>query len=254
MTRGGGGSVGPGAMTLSCQLVAGFIQAAYVMFANGVESSPGFVMTTPIDGGPDWIESERYSISAKAEGRPSEEMMQGPMLQRLLEDRFKLKIRRLTRDVPIFNLVASRSGHKLKPFQAGSCLPPVFPPQRAPDGQRYCDRSNRPNGGNAVLAAEGVTLDEFAGIYLSASPVAGIDRPVVDKTGLQGAFTIRLEFAAAPRDSRRLPPGVTLPERPAPTAPEIFTALEEQLGLKLEATRGQGTYYVIDSIERPTEN
>src|SRR6266700_7080924 len=80
--RGGGGNSSPGRLNVNCQTVAGLIQTAYGLFANGHFNSPPI---SPISGGPDWIHAERYTINAKAESHASTEMMQGPMLQVLLE-------------------------------------------------------------------------------------------------------------------------------------------------------------------------
>jgi len=73
-----------------------------------------------------WIHSGRYVINARAEGAPSEGTMMGLMLQALLEDRFKLKIRRENREVPVYALTVAKGGPKLPPFQQGSCLPSIF--------------------------------------------------------------------------------------------------------------------------------
>jgi len=79
-----------------------------------------------ISGGPEWIDSERYDIDAKAERIAKSEMMQGPMLQALLEDRFKLKIHHGTREIPVYNLTVAKDGSKLQPFKEGSCTPNDF--------------------------------------------------------------------------------------------------------------------------------
>src|SRR5580658_8414773 len=85
----------PGRLATTCQTVAALINLAYVRFANGRSNGAPFV---PLSGGPPWIRSDRYVVSAKAGEAASQEMMQGPMLQALLEDRFKLKIHRETKE------------------------------------------------------------------------------------------------------------------------------------------------------------
>src|SRR5262249_25279795 len=104
MRSGGGGplSTSPGHLSVNCQTVKGLIQAAYVIFATGSRRSLDTLQSTTIEGGPDWITTERYTIEAKAEGEPTSVVMHGPMLQALLEDRFKLRIRHETRDVPVY--------------------------------------------------------------------------------------------------------------------------------------------------------
>ena len=110
----------PDRMNLACQPVMNLIRTAYLNFAGGRLNPRN---TTPVDGGPAWINSDRYQITAKAEGTPGMEMMRGPMLQALLEDRFKLKIRRESREVPAYAMTVAKGGPKLKPFEEGSCVP-----------------------------------------------------------------------------------------------------------------------------------
>jgi len=256
--RGGGGpgSMSPGRLNLNCQVVIGLIQAAYVMFPEGVRASPGTVLTTPIEGGPEWIRSERYTIDAKTSEPVGFEMLQGPMLQRLLEDRFKLKIRRDTREVRLYTLNVAKGGPRLPAFVEGSCVAPVmkFPPAPQPPlepGQRRCALLGTMKGPNHVIDAEGITVQEFTDVYLSGSPLATLNSIVLNKTGLTGKYTFHLEYAAGPDDPvRRMAAGrgETLGES---TAPEILTALQDQLGLRLEATKGPGPFLVIDHIERP---
>src|ERR1700677_4019842 len=89
---GGGGSWSPGRLSLECRSLMNLVQIAYVEFADGKRRSPD--RGVPIEGGPSWINSDRYDIDAKADDAPGREMMSGPMMQALLEDRFKLKMRR----------------------------------------------------------------------------------------------------------------------------------------------------------------
>jgi len=223
----------------------GLIQAAYVIFADGhTISSP---MHIPISGGPGWINSDRYTIDAKPEEPQSEEMMNGPMMQALLEERFKLKIHHETREVPVYALTVAKAGPKLKPFKDGSCTPIDFTKltmsaldSRVP-GVNYCRNVARPAGGIEIYDAQGTSLDEFCILQFGR-----MDRPVINRTGIAGLFDIHLEFA----------PGATNPDDAASDAagPSIFTALQQQLGLKLEAARGPGEFVVIDHVEKPSGN
>jgi uncharacterized protein (TIGR03435 family) len=218
----------PGRLSTSCQTVAALINIAYVRFANGVRNGPQFV---PLSGGPAWINSQRYGIKAKAADAASQETMQGPMLQALLEDRFKLKIHRATKEVPVFELTVAKGGPKLAPSKEGSCTTagaaqPGPPPQS--------------------LEPRGISLDAFATNVLPTL----LDRPVINKTGIAGLFDIHLEFAADEST-----PGLRLaPSDQPPAAPSIFTAIQEQTGLKLESAKGPGEFLIIDSVDRPTEN
>jgi uncharacterized protein (TIGR03435 family) len=244
--RGGGReSFSPGRLNLECHTVKGLIQMAYVLFADG-RVHPRMVV--PIEGGPGWISSERYTIDAKLEGTSTQGAMHGPMLQRLLEDRFNLKIHRETREIPVYALTVAKGGLKLKAFHEGSCIPldfdaffAQFPPPPLPEppqGQRYCITRGTSKGLNNLVEAEGMSLDLFTRDYLGR-----LDRPVINRTGVAGLFDFRLEFA--PDETPSDDPGA---------GPSIFTALQQQLGLKLEASKGPGEFLVIDRVEKPTEN
>ena len=244
---GSGGSPSPGRLILNCATVAGLIQQAYVTYAN---VNRDVWSRLPIIGGPAWINSDRYDINAKAEDSASAGMMQGPMLQALLEDRFKLKIRRETREVPVYVLTVVKSGPKLQQFKEGTCTPvdlakPPSPP--APDQMLGCTRmiSGSAKGPNmARVYMQATTVDEFSkalGFVLA--------RPIINKSGIAGLFDFRLEYAfdettggprAAPSDE--------------PVGPSIFTALQEQLGLKIDSAKGPGERVVIDHVEKPSGN
>lgn len=236
-------TVAPGSLNLECEPVRGLIQTAYVLFANGRMNPFTFI---PIEGGPSWINSERYTISAKADGVPSQATMHGPMLQALLEDRFGVRVHRETREIPVYLLNVDKAGLKLKPFREGSCTPidrvsffSTFPPPQLPKleaGDRFCRDDTTPNGPNKVIDAEGISIDSFVRVDLR------LDRPVINQTRVDGLFNIHLEYAP---DQKALDDPLG--------APSIFTALK-QLGLKLEPSKGPGEFLVIDHVERPSEN
>ena len=177
-------------------------------------------------------------------------MMQGPMMQTILEDRFKLKIHRETRQGPVYELALGKGSPKLKPLQDGSCTPVVLgrPLPLLPDGQHRCRRMVSPRG---KVDIEGGTLSMFAGLLGMV-----LDRPVIDKTGITSYFEIHLVFSpddsAAPRPVTA-DPGASAAVR-APDAPGIFQAIQEQLGLRLVPAKGPVDVLVIDHIERPSEN
>ncbi len=251
--RGGaGGGLSPGRLDLSCQPVKNLILTAYVRFPNG-----RFIggRAPAIEGGPSWIDSDRYTIDAKAEGAESQATMRGPMLQALLEDRFHLKIHRETREIPVYALTVAKGGLKARPFQEGSCTPidfkffEQFPPARLPelpDGQKYCPNLGRRNGANVIVDAQGTTIEQFCKIFLSA-----LDRPVINKTGATGLFNLLLEYAPDETSPAFHPDSVDASD---PGGPSIFTALQQQLGLKLEQARGPGEILVIDRVEKPSGN
>jgi uncharacterized protein (TIGR03435 family) len=260
--RGGdsGGATGnrdtsPGRLALNCVTVAELIQSAYVTFANG-HSNPGW-SAPPFSGGwPAWITSDRYDINAKAPGAQSQGMMKGPMLQALLEDRFKVKIHRETRQVQVYVLTVAKSGAKLEQFQEGSCTPvdPNMPQTQPAPGQKHlCDTLRLgKSGSNLTLEISGMSLEELAKSFGQL-----MDRPIIDQTGISGLFNFRLEFApdeATPRFFRRSGDAGQSAAAPDPSGPSIFTAFQEQLGLKLDPAKGPSEIFVIDRVERPSEN
>jgi uncharacterized protein (TIGR03435 family) len=194
-------------------------------------------------GGPDWINSDRYNIQAKAGGdTPREELML--MLQSLLEDRFKLKVHRETKELPIYVMTTAKGGLKVQPAPDGSCVAfdPRNPPRPAPGQPRpaFCGNNLiRQNSWNATS----IGMPEAA-----AALVGLLGRNVVDKTGVAGKFDIHLEWT--PDQAPAGADGVA----PDGSAVSLFTALEEQLGLKVESSRGPVDVLVIDHVERPTED
>ncbi len=202
----------------------------------------------------------------KIGGTPGQEVMRGPMLQALLEDRFRLKIRRESREVPAYALTIGRGGQKLTTFQEGSCLEVDFGrlPGAGPDGKMpaLCNfRALRRglNEAQSTWEVKGASLDEFA-----KSLGDDMDRIVINKTGIAGKFDFRIEFTP---DDQSMPSVVNaFRQRDAqsldrtPIAPDpagglsIFTAIQQQLGLKLDPSKGPRDFLVIDRVEKPTEN
>jgi uncharacterized protein (TIGR03435 family) len=178
----------------------------------------------PIEGGPAWVHSDRYQIQAKAPADASREMMKGPMMQGLLEDRFQLRTHRENREGQAWALAVAEGGAQLPRYNAESCTPIERLTGPPAPGQEVCD----------LMDLNGFSLDEFSGIYLTAV----MERPVVNRTGLTGRFDLRLRFAT--------------PANPA--GPSIFTALPQQLGLKLEPATAPRPFMVIDSAARPFGN
>jgi uncharacterized protein (TIGR03435 family) len=246
------GDSSPGRLSIACALLAdddntGLIQQAYNRYAVGGLTSTKII---PIEGGPDWIHSEPFEIDAKSDGHPSILMMLGPMMQAILEDRFKVKIHRETRQGPVYELVLGKGSPKLKPLAEGSCIPVIVghPLPQLADGQRLC----RNLVGTRSVDFEGGTLSMLAGLLDLI-----LDRPVIDRTGITNFFEIDLKFS--PDDSSAARPSAADPAAPiAVTAsdapPNIFQAIQEQLGLKLVPAKGPMDVLVIDHIERPTEN
>ena len=191
-------------------------------------------------GGPRWMSSDRYDVVASA-GRdvPWAEMQR--MLRRMLADRFKFVAHSETRDLPIYTLQYARSdrrlGPRLRPWttdcaavREGRATPPA--PLRAGDDIAPPCSMRAQQG---FFAAGGISMADFL-----SSLSSDLERHIVDTTGLAGQFELVLEWA---------PAGV-----PDNSLPSLFAALQEQLGLRLKASRGPATVLVVDRIERPSEN
>jgi uncharacterized protein (TIGR03435 family) len=193
-------------------------------------------------GGPAWLDSDRFDIVAKAEGDPDEEQLQ-LMLQSLLAERFGFAAHRETRELPVYALVLARpdgkTGPQLRPSDIDcealartKTKPPPPPPPTASNPSPVGPCSMRAAGGGR-MSAGAATMTQLAG-FLSGPT----NRMVVDRSGLAGAFDIDLQWT---------------PDQTADTSgPSIFTALQEQLGLKLESQRAPVDVLVIDRVEQPT--
>jgi len=179
-----------------------------------------------IAGKPGWSDDDRFDIEAKAD-HDLKSTDWPPMLQTLLAERFKLAFHREQRETSAYALVIAKNGPKLTRVEGFTCDRPE------PDG---CSNMA---GTPISIAGEKVTMNQLAS-RLSRS----IGRQVTNKTGLDGRFNLKLEW---PQEERLAEPG-------ASASPGIFTALQEQLGLKLESTKEPVEVIVIDRVERPGEN
>ncbi|HVO97730.1 MAG TPA: TIGR03435 family protein [Bryobacteraceae bacterium] len=189
-----------------------------------------------ITGGPPWVDDEHFDILAEAPGdaRPNLDQ-QMAMLRTLLADRFQLKFHRERREMPVYALTVARTGPKFKES------PDIEPP---PEGFPALAFVIAPPV--VRLPARHATMGEIASVLQRAA----LNRPVVDQTGLTARYDFDLEFT--PDDSLF---GGMLHFEPADDAkPGLLAALQEQLGMKLEATRGPVDVFVIDQVSRPTEN
>ena len=239
--RAGGRSVSadPGRLDVRCLTVMDLIRTAYAAYRNGQPAQPR--RETPISGGPGWIDSERYDIDAKPEGPQSQETMRGPMMQALLEDRFRLKIHRETREVPVYALTVAKGGPKLQAAQEGKCF--------SRDADRSVQMSQRalgllPCGVFAPSKSDGgpymysTTLENFC---LQISQV--LDRDVIDKTGITGLFDIHVD-APPPEDAASASDALSS---------AVFDAVRI-VGLRLEPSKGSGEFLMIDRVEKPADN
>jgi uncharacterized protein (TIGR03435 family) len=186
-----------------------------------------------ISGGPKWIDSDHFDILAITPGdvRPSR-LEQMAMLRALLAERFKLAFHRKEEVFSIYELTALSGKLKLKqstapPDDPAALISTVYPQK-------------------IVLPARNASLDDLASLLQRAI----LDRPVVNRTGLSGRYDFDLEWAP---DETQFGGDVPVAPADAPSAP-LFTAIQEQLGLKLEATRGPVSALIVDSAEPPSAN
>ena len=211
-----------------------------------------------IVGGPRWIDSERYTIEAKAEGNPDRAQMM-EMLQSLIEDRFHFQSHRETRELPVYDLVAAKGGVKMA-APSGHCADwdrdgPPPPPSGSGQSAVPCGHliiSLRP--GNSSMQGDDVPVPE-----LTRMLAVVLGRDVIDKTGYTGKLNIRLDFtpdsttAGLPNVPRPMEP-INPPPSAESGPPSIFTVVQQQLGLKVESTKGPVEVLVIDHVERPSAN
>jgi uncharacterized protein (TIGR03435 family) len=220
-----------------------------------------------IPGLPAWADTERFDIEARVPGNPTKDAMRRMMLS-LLADRFALKTHTESQMKPAFDLVVAKPGRMGPQLQFhseknGSCsaqfpsepgrianVPPTPPtPQSGLQLPEFPCGSIGPVGASDSeryrIGGRAVTLDRIAGYIMN--PFTGVDRPVLDKTGLTGTFDFSLEWAL-PRNAAQ-PNG-----RPEDADPTFLQALEEQLGLALKATRAAVSVIVVDHIDRPSAN
>jgi uncharacterized protein (TIGR03435 family) len=222
-----------------------------------------------ITGGPSWLASDHFDINAKvpdefrAMAPPAPGSGPGPlqlMIRALLVERFKLVVHNETKDSPIYALILARADGKLGPglkksnvdcaavFAAGRARGGAMPPPPQPGERMQCGMRVGPGnlmGGGALMPQFANTLGMFAG------------RIVVDRTGLEGAYDVDLTWT--PDQMPQRPPGA--PDGPVqfngvaidPNGPSLFTAVQEQLGLKLDSQRGPVEIVVIDRAEKPVE-
>jgi uncharacterized protein (TIGR03435 family) len=200
-----------------------------------------------IVGGPDWLDSERFDITAKASAPFKQDEARG-MLQALLADRFGLATHMETRELPVYLLVLARKDGALGPqmkkadIDCAALFASVTAggkmPERLPNGNLPCGISVRGNQG--LVTGNGVAMDQLA-----RNLVGGVGRIVVDRTGLPGYYDLNLTFA--PESAPGAPLGTTSDSG----APSLFTAMQEQLGLKLEPGRAPISVLVIDRANRP---
>jgi uncharacterized protein (TIGR03435 family) len=196
-----------------------------------------------ISGGPAWMGTEQFDIDAKTDGKNGADAMLS-MLQALLESRFQLRFHRQSDDGAVYLLTVAKSGTRLHQARCVPFDPNDLRKQGAlsdAERTRQCGGISRSAG---KLDSDGMSLEDGSGPAFQS--LAGqlslvLDRPVVNRTGLAGRFEVHLAWDAEQSTSDG-------------SQPSLFTAVQEQLGLKLEAGRAPVDRFVIDRVEKPGEN
>lgn len=233
------------------------VQLAY-QTKSGPPSGPNII------GAPDWLMTERFDIQGKVAGdaQPIPLAQMWPMVQSLLEDRFKLKVHFEVREQAVYDLVVAKGGVKMKlsPDQSPIVLDPDAPPfnpysacREVEDGHDssatpcrgaiYTINAPSPGGTVTTLSGTAISMDRLRMLLRNSA-----GRTVIDKTNLSELYDIRLRFVQQPLTAN---PGDAVGDT---TAPSVFTAVEQDLGLKLEASRSPVEVLVIDSVSKPSEN
>ena len=199
-----------------------------MVFAYGVHNRQ-------IVGAPAWAESDKFDINGKPEGGGLPNLNQFKvMMQKLLADRFQLVFHHEKKELTVYALTVGKTGPKLTKSDSPGTVPALL------------------FRGLGDLPARNATMEEFAGVMQSAV----LDRPVVDQTGLKGRFDFHLEWTPDETQFAALRGPGPLPAQPegAETHPDLFTAIQQQLGLKLESTKAQTDVMVVDKVQKPSEN
>jgi uncharacterized protein (TIGR03435 family) len=237
----------PGKFTTEAETIKEVIRFAYDIKSDN-----------QLSGGPSWINSEKFDIEAKEEDSVAENLKKLSfeeqakqirlMVQALLADRFKLKVSHQTKELPVYALVVAKGGPKLTEIQVAPPSPDATAaPKREFRGIRMM--------GPGQLTGTNINIGLLANIL---SRQRELGRLVIDQTGLKGNYDWTLKWTPDQGVPMFKGPDGGEPSAdarpPDSSGPSIFTALEEQLGLKLESRKGPIETLVIDSIERPSEN
>ena len=203
-----------------------------------------------ITGGPAWAASDRYDIDAKTSDRAKFGQTR-ELLQALLEERFHLAVHRETRELPVLLLTIAKNGIRFEVSKEGGCTTPTpgtpaTPPAPGSSSQASC--------GSVRTSPRGIDGRAISMEQITTALSNILQRPVIDKTGLTGTFDVHAEWIA---DESTPGPMAGLAQPPTPSdgsGPTVFTALQNQLGLKVESGRGPVEMLVVDRLDRPSPN
>jgi uncharacterized protein (TIGR03435 family) len=221
------------------------IQWAYVNFADGHFNPLGSV---PITGGPGWIQTDLFTIDAKAERPETSGTLNGPMLRPLLVERFRLKIHTESKETPVYALLVAKSGAKLQASRHDCVVidpeHPQIPVQPGKPLPTLCGMGRLNGQGWEAFA---VTMGRFARLLSDYA-----DRKVIDRTGVTGTYDIHLNLTA--EDLGHSEDGDA---GPSPGAADVFARVRasmRSLGLRLEPTKARNDVIMIDAADKPSGN
>jgi uncharacterized protein (TIGR03435 family) len=184
-----------------------------IEFAFGIKSFQ-------LEGGPGWLDGNNYDfVATTGDATPLTTQTLEPYLQSLLSERFHLVYHRQEKEFSVYALMTAKGGPKLTP---------------ATGDTKDSGTDSHGNNGITHMTGTSITMAGFAS-YLANQ----LDRPVIDRTGVQGRYDVKLDWSRSETDT---------------TVPSIFSALQEQLGLRLEAAKGPVEILVVDSVDPPTPN
>jgi uncharacterized protein (TIGR03435 family) len=218
------------------------------------------IQNDQLAGAPAWLNTERYDIDAKMDSSTADalqklslddrESARRQMLKAILVDRLKITLHRETKELSIYSLVIAKNGPKLRVANPGDTYPNGIPGFRQPGMSTTSSRS-----GSESMTAQAVPLSTLVRVLARA-----LRRTVVDKTGLTGNYDFTLRWSTDESGMQSTPEGgggltgASGVPPTEPSAPTLFAAVQEQLGLKLERGKGPVEVIVIDHIERPSRN
>jgi uncharacterized protein (TIGR03435 family) len=244
---------------LGFRYTADGVQAQSISVPMMIRAAYGGFAKLPTDdaviGVPDWAKNSLYAVEGKMNTvqvadfakltANQQELARQRMLQALLLERFKLQVHPQSKSMPDFDLIVVRTGPRL---HQGDTNPEGV---KGPDGKPLPGSYLRMFG-MGKIAAQGFTMEAFA--HFLMQPQNGLGRPVVDKTGLTGKYNFTMEWTPDPAFTPRAAPGPVGGLPPDPSGPSIYTALEEQLGLRLKPSTGTFDLVVIDHVEPPQQD
>jgi uncharacterized protein (TIGR03435 family) len=246
---------GPGAIRIGVSVRPGRWEALNATLLTVIRNAyPEFATDAQFVGGPDWARTTRFDIAATIAGDPPRDQIR-EMVRELLVRRFGLKTRVETRPMDAYALVVARGDGRLGPNVRASTVdcearaaaikrgerPPDAPAPDGPPARIECGMQSQVSLGRERMVVGAQPLSILIGTL-----TANAGRPVVDRTGLTGAFDFELEFTS---ERRQLPPSATPDANPAPS---VFTAVQEQLGLKLESRKEMLDVLIVEDAHLPT--